>query len=294
MNTPQNAEHRTPENSVQTRPGGAAAPVPENSPAPPGAGEQEQGNGHTSAGPGAQPAASSGTPAPTQQPSTLGNPAPAPAVADRDQTGNKLAISSSLGHFLEPLSEPEQADYFACEEVVASGWNTFVQVGLALARIRDGRLYRMDFETFEQYCRLKWEYGRNYVDRLISAAQVFTHLLTNSHQKPDHETQVRPLVGLTQDQAQQAWDRAVQKAGGRRITARTVKSAVQELGFAPEAKPAASEPRQTRAQRRRLIDEAIGQLLVLLSQKASHEILTQKVEALHRHIRALFPTATKG
>jgi hypothetical protein len=38
-----------------------------------------------------------------------------------------------------------------------------------------------------------------------------------------------------------------------------------------------------------LIDDAIGQLLMLLSQKASHQILTEKVEALHRYIQSLFP-----
>ena len=35
------------------------------------------------------------------------------------------------------------------------------------------------------------------------------------------------------------------------------------------------------------MNEAIGELLVLLSQKAAHQVLTEKVEALHRHIQAL-------
>jgi hypothetical protein len=34
------------------------------------------------------------------------------------------------------------------------------------------------FHSFEAYCRVKWQSGRDYVDRLISAAQVFTHLMT--------------------------------------------------------------------------------------------------------------------
>jgi len=89
------------------------------------------------------------------------------------------------------------------------GWQGFVDVGLALVTIRDNRLYREEYPTFEVYCRQKWQYGRNYVNRLISAAQVFRHLVTNSHQiRPEHETQVRPLVGLTPEQAQGAWDHA--------------------------------------------------------------------------------------
>ena len=79
---------------------------------------------------------------------------------------------------IEELSEPEQTELYACEEVIATGWNTYVQVGLALAQIRNKRLYRTQYFTFEEYCRTKWSYGRHYVCRLISAAQVFTHLLT--------------------------------------------------------------------------------------------------------------------
>ena len=124
---------------------------------------------------------------------------------------------------------------------------------------------------------------------MISAAQVFTHLVTISHQtKPEHERQVRPLVGLTAEQAQKAWDRAIEKAAGRKITARLVKAAVQELQPPASAKSVPSQPRQNKAQQRKLIDGAIGELLVLLSQKASHDVLTEKVQALHGQIHSRF------
>ena len=169
-------------------------------------------------------------------------------------------LSPVLGK-VRDLFKAEQAAYFACEEVlacVAIGWHT--------AHL--------------------W---------LISAAQVFTHLVTICHQRtPEHEGQVRPLIGLTPEQANAAWDLAVQKAGTRRVTEKLVKSAVRELGLVQEEETTAREPRQTRVQRRRLIDEVVGQLLVLLSQKAPHEVLTEKVEALHRHIQALFPATAKG
>jgi hypothetical protein len=89
--------------------------------------------------------------------------------------------------------------------------------------------------------------------------------VTNCHQlKPDHESQIRPLVGLTPEQAKLAWERAVEKAGGRRITARVVKSAVQDLHFGGAPKAANRQTRQTRAGKRKLINETIGQILVLL------------------------------
>jgi hypothetical protein len=170
-------------------------------------------------------------------------------------------------------------------------WNTFVQVGLSLARIRDGELYREQFDSFEAYCRARWEYGRIYVHYLMSAAQLFTHLVTNcEHRKPERESQLRPLIGLTPDQAKLAWDHAAEKAGEAKITARLVKAAVQELGLGTP-KPVNRESRQSKAEKRRLIEETIGQLLLLLRQKAEHAILTEKVQVLHGQIQTLFPKA---
>jgi hypothetical protein len=110
-----------------------------------------------------------------------------------------------------------------------------------------------------------------------------------SQRKPEHENQLRPLVGLTPEQAQMAWERAAEKASGRKTTAQMVKSAVKELHLAGTANPVTRQPRQHKDQQRKLIDGDIGELLVILSQKTSHDVLTQKVEALHGQIQALFP-----
>jgi hypothetical protein len=196
-------------------------------------------------------------------------------------------LSSALGT-LDCLTEFEQADLCACEEVVGSGRNSVVQVGLALGRIRDLRLYRAEFDSFEAYCQAKWQYGRRYVDQLISAAQVFTRLRAfSSDQKPEHETQVRPLVGLTPDQAQRAWEQAVAKAGGRRITARMVKSAVNQLGLAPQTQSGRAPVRTAKSERRLLISRTMGELLKLISDKAGHDVLLEKARALETHLNPL-------
>ena len=94
--------------------------------------------------------------------------------------------------------------------------------------------------------------------------------------------------GTVCDEIQLAWERAVQKAGGRKITALLVKKAVKELQLGGNTPPAAKKAGPTRAERRRLIDDTIGQLLALVSKKADHSLLQQKIEALHGHIQALF------
>jgi len=86
-----------------------------------------------------------------------------------------------------------------------------------------------------------------------------------------------------------AWNLAVEKAAGRKITARIVQAAMREVVPPDPSKPKPAEARRSRAEHRKLIDTAFGEILVLLSQKASHSILMQKIEALHGQIQALFP-----
>jgi hypothetical protein len=57
-------------------------------------------------------------------------------------------LSPVLGS-VETLTDSEQADLWACEEGRGSGSQSFAQEGLALARIRDRRLYKVDFDSFE-------------------------------------------------------------------------------------------------------------------------------------------------
>ena len=47
-----------------------------------------------------------------------------------------------------------------------------MEVGLALAEIRDLRLYRREYSGFAEYCREKWGWTRQHAYRLIEAAPV--------------------------------------------------------------------------------------------------------------------------
>ncbi len=58
------------------------------------------------------------------------------------------------------------------EKVIAKGQKTFVEVGLALAEIRDLRLYRREYSGFEEYCQKKWGWTKQHAYRLIEAAPV--------------------------------------------------------------------------------------------------------------------------
>lgn len=71
----------------------------------------------------------------------------------------------------ELLDVTERDRLHQYETVIEHGLTTFVEVGEALAAIRDARLYRAEYATFEDYCQERWSMGRRRADQLIGAAQ---------------------------------------------------------------------------------------------------------------------------
>ena len=60
--------------------------------------------------------------------------------------------------------------------MIARGKQTFVEVGLALAEIRDLRLYKREYGSFSEYCREKWGWERRYTDYVIAGAEAVKSL----------------------------------------------------------------------------------------------------------------------
>jgi phage N-6-adenine-methyltransferase len=119
-----------------------------------------------------------------------------------------------------------------CEEVIQRGIGPFVEVGTALLKIRDGRLYRAEFGTFEDYCRERWGFGGEHARRLMRSAEVVQNLRESPPMGgllPANEKQARPLNALEPDQQREAWQRAVDTAPDGRITAGHVQRVVDEM-----------------------------------------------------------------
>jgi hypothetical protein len=111
--------------------------------------------------------------------------------------------------------------------------HTFVEAGLALAEIRDDELFIDEFDSFDAYCQEKWQYGKRYAERLMAAAEVVKRLRTNSSlPSPSYQGQVRPLMGLSADQAIAAWG----KQRKRLAAARSRLGSSPLLSFTPPAR----------------------------------------------------------
>jgi hypothetical protein len=114
------------------------------------------------------------------------------------------------------LSVREEEEFAACERTIENGLRAFFEVGQALLRIRENKLYRSQFKTFAAYCRQRWKWSDSRSRQYIRAAEVTANLTDGENGTrvpiPTSEYQVRPLVRLTPGQQRQAWEIATEKA----------------------------------------------------------------------------------
>lgn len=129
------------------------------------------------------------------------------------------------------LSQSEADELGRCEAVIQRGLRTFFEVGTALLRIRELRLYRAEYTTFEDYCQARWEMGRRYVNQIIAASQVRENLGAMApKQLPENERQARPLARLEPDLQRAARQHVLEASAAEgRITAAHVESIVREM-----------------------------------------------------------------
>ena len=123
---------------------------------------------------------------------------------------------------LDAYEEQELRDH---ESVIKDGLRGFVSVGRALSEIRDKRLYRGRYASFEEYLHERWQLGRAYAYRLISGSEVAERIpgLAN-------EAQAREMTRVPFSEQRDVWDRAKERAviEGRTPTAQDIKAAAGE------------------------------------------------------------------
>jgi hypothetical protein len=126
---------------------------------------------------------------------------------------------------MSALTTSERRDLETLEGVVQRGLVTFIEVGRALAEIRDRRLYRQTHGTFEEYCHEKWLLRRTRAYQLIDAAKVGEAMSTMVDTPPTNERQARELAPLLREDEQQAVEvwRDLRDEFGADLTAKLVK-----------------------------------------------------------------------
>ncbi len=130
------------------------------------------------------------------------------------------------------LSPQELALRKELEQAVRTG---FVLRGKALEKIEQLKLYRDQYDNFEEYCTTVFGFTTVYIKRCISASQTYnfieSYLQTNglNEPRPTKQRQLRPIfqAHLSPIEAGSVWVLAVSLAMGEVPTGSVVKEAVK-------------------------------------------------------------------
>lgn len=95
----------------------------------------------------------------------------------------------------------------ALEHIIERNLGSFIDVGLALSRIKDERLYRLTHANFDDYTRDRWGMSRQRADQLIRWKEVDADL-TTVVVKPETERQARELAKVEPEQREEVWTAA--------------------------------------------------------------------------------------
>jgi hypothetical protein len=130
-----------------------------------------------------------------------------------------------------PITLNESKRLIELEKIIEAGKQTFIEVGIALAEIRDARLYKADFKTFEEYCVKKWGWTKQHCYRLIECAPI-----AKSNPQVTSINQVRALAKVPEEKRNQVIKKALakSKSAGRKLTAKDISAAAETEPEPPE------------------------------------------------------------
>lgn len=126
------------------------------------------------------------------------------------------------------LTDVEVSELGKHETVIERGLKTFVDVGNALLAIRDGRLYRADFGTFEEYCKERWGIERRRAYQLMDAASTVNNVKNFSHEPPRTESHAAPLAQIEPEKQPEVWQQIVDTAPNGKVTGKHARTVVDE------------------------------------------------------------------
>jgi hypothetical protein len=129
------------------------------------------------------------------------------------------------------LNEEEARQLAESVETIQRGMGTFLEVGRALMRIRDLRLYRNLAPNFEAFCSKALGLTKQHCYNYIACSDVFEVLEARPEfagRLPQNEAQTRPLRSLDAATVVEVWAEVVEKSAQTPITAALVRAAAQK------------------------------------------------------------------
>lgn len=134
----------------------------------------------------------------------------------------------------DKLTSSETADYKRGKYKFSSGLKDMAE---ALEDIRNRRLYREEYSSFEEFCQAELKKSHRYADRLISTFRVNANLMLNAPEEPSGSNLTQPKVSqqvarelapLPPEQQREVFQEAKIAAPNGRVTTKLVKGIVEK------------------------------------------------------------------
>lgn len=128
------------------------------------------------------------------------------------------------------LTKPEMRLLQEQVAIIDAGLHTFVEVGNALAVIREQRLYRATSTTFEAFCEEHWHMTSRHANRLMNAAEIADEVnpkIGPMVRKLEHESHARVLVAVKPEARAEVFEQASESAPEGKLTAAHIGSVAE-------------------------------------------------------------------
>lgn len=119
----------------------------------------------------------------------------------------------------EQLTPLESSQLEKLEAIITKGKESFFDVGRAIMEIREGRLYRRDYSTFEGYCQGKWGWSRHRASQIENSAIMAQGLTPKVLTMVNSERAARALVKVKPSEREAVVKRA---AANGPVTAKAI------------------------------------------------------------------------
>jgi len=200
------------------------------------------------------------------------------------KTSKKTAKTAKTSKQEKALKRAVSQLLRANEEIIARNEGCFIESGKALKAIRDGEEYEAaGCKNFETYCVKKWGYSKSYASRLIGAYEalvMLTSKLSSKSTLPTNESQVRPLTELSGAKIVKAWQQALKKSKGKKVSGETVREVVNAMLHRKSAKGKGASKTRKPVEAKKLNE--IGKLVKKALTKKVKDSATELVKLLRR------------
>ena len=178
-----------------------------------------------------------GTAVDTDQPATQTRPS-APKNEQRPEPGAPaLSVSETVSTRCEEptrLSKAERKQLIECEKTITTGRDAMFKANAALKQIRDQKLYRETFKTFEDYCFATWNLRHSAAYQRLTWAQAQAAVSATADKPVEvNERQARALGGLSDGDMVCVWKQALKASNTQNPSTKNLKAARKELNLAP-------------------------------------------------------------